>query len=105
MSEKRDARIQELKAKIDNWNAELEKLTAEADHAGGEAKAGYHRQMEELRAKSREIKDRIEVLEDESGSAFEDIKQGVEASWQTWKESFSKASSEFKKGYKDSREK
>lgn len=105
MSEKRDANIQNLKAKIDEWNAELERLTAKANQAEGEVKAGYHQQAEELRAKRKGIEQRIEDLKDASDSAWEDLKQGVETSWEKWKESFSRAKNEFEEGYREGRKK
>jgi chromosome segregation ATPase len=105
MSEKTETDIQELKARIDRLNKELEKLAAEAELAEGEAKAGLQARMKDARARSRETQNKIEDLKDQGGSVLEDIKQNVETSWETWKNSFSRAKSEFKKGYKDSRDK
>ena len=43
MTEKRDAYVQKLKAKMDEWNAEIDKLAAKADQADAETKIKYHK--------------------------------------------------------------
>ncbi len=101
MDSKKDAYVQKLKAKIDEWNADLDKLSAKADQADGETKIKYQQQIEDLKSKRKELQDKVTNLKDASESAWEDIKEGVEKSWETWKESFSKAKTEFKKGYKE----
>ncbi|MFO7727361.1 MAG: hypothetical protein R6X11_03445 [Desulfonatronovibrio sp.] len=105
MDSKRDAYIQKLKAKIDEWNADLDKLAAKADQADGQRKIKYQQQIEELREKRRDFEKKLENLKNASESAWEDMKEGMEKSWQTWKESFSRAKTEFKKGYEEGKEK
>ncbi len=91
MDSKKDAYVQKLKAKIDEWNADLDKLAAKADQAEGETKIKYQQQIEDLKNKREELEDRVTSLKDSSESAWEDLKEGVEKSWETWKDSFSKA--------------
>jgi len=91
MSETRDAYVQKMKAKIDEWNADIDKLTAKADQAEADVKIRYHQQLEELRAKRQEMENKIADLQSAGESAWEEMKQGVESSWATWKASFSKA--------------
>lgn len=105
MDSKKDAYIQKLKAKIDEWNADLDKLAAKADQADGETKIKYQQQIEGLKSKREELQGKIADLKDASESAWEDLKDGVEKSWETWKESFSRAKTEFKKGYEEGRDK
>jgi SMC interacting uncharacterized protein involved in chromosome segregation len=45
----RDAYVQKMKAKLDEWNAELEKLSAKADVAEANAKLKYNEQIKMLR--------------------------------------------------------
>ena len=105
MTGKNDDQIRELQSKIKRLNQELENLADEARHAEGNEKSGFQARMEDARARSREIQDKIEAIKGQGGSVLEDIRQNVETSWETWKNSFSKAKSEFKRGYKDSRDK
>ena len=100
MTEKRDAYVQKLKAKMDEWNAEIDKLAAKADQADAEAKIEYHKQLEDLRTKRKDLEDNIAELQQAGDGAWEDLKQGLENSWDILKTSFRKAKSEFERGYR-----
>ncbi len=104
MTEKRDAYVQKLKAKIDEWNADIDKLTAKADQTQAEAKIKYQQELEDLRGKRQELEDKIADLQSSGESAWEELKQGVESSWEVWKASFSRAKTAFEKGYQEGRE-
>jgi len=104
MTEKRDAYVQKMKAKLDEWNAEIDKLQAKADQAKAASKIQYQKQITELREKRKEIEDKIAALQEAGESAWEDLKQGLENSWEILKTSFTRAKSEFERGYKEGRE-
>ncbi|PTN35338.1 hypothetical protein [Desulfonatronum sp. SC1] len=104
MSEKRDAYVQKLKAKIDEWNADIDELTAKADQAEADAKIKYQHELEELRTKRQELEGKVADLQSAGESAWEELKQGVESSWEVWKASFSRAKTAFEKGYQEGRE-
>ena len=97
MTEKRDAYVQRLKAKMDEWNAEIDKLKAKADQAEAEAKIEYHEQIEDLRAKRKHVEEKIAELQQAGEGAWEDLKQGLENSWEILKSAFAKAKSRFEK--------
>jgi uncharacterized coiled-coil DUF342 family protein len=101
MTEKRDAYVQKMKARIDEWNAEIDKLAAKADQAGAEAKTAYYQQVEDLRAKRKELEDKIALLQGAGEGAWEDLKEGLENSWEILKTSFSRAKAGFERGYRD----
>jgi hypothetical protein len=63
MNQARDAYVQKLKAQIDEWNAEIDKLAAKADWAEVETKTRYHRHMEELQAKRKEVEGKIAAVQ------------------------------------------
>ncbi|MBN2033275.1 MAG: hypothetical protein JW836_08370 [Deltaproteobacteria bacterium] len=100
----RDAYVQKLKAKMDEWNAEIDKLAAKADQADAELKIKYHKQVEDLRAKRKEVEDKIAELQQAGEGAWEDLREGLENSWEILKTSFTKAKSEFDRGYRKGRE-
>lgn len=104
MTDRRDAYVQQLKAKIDEWNAGIDKLEAKAGQAEAEMKTKYLQEVEELRAKQKDLETKIVSLQNASESAWEDLKQGIESSWETLKDSFIRAKSEFERGYKEGRE-
>ncbi len=105
MFENKDAYVRKLKAKIDEWNAEIDKLMAKADQAGAEAKIKYRHQLDDLRVKRKEVEDRLAALQEAGESSWEGLKHGIERSWDTWMQSFTKAKSEFEEGYKDGKKK
>jgi predicted RNase H-like nuclease (RuvC/YqgF family) len=104
MNEKRDAYVQKLKAQLDEWNADINKLEAKADQAEVRAKIEYHKRIADLRARRKEVEDNIGELQQAGEGAWEDLKQGLENSWEILKASFTKAKSEFERGYKEGRE-
>ncbi|MFO7783880.1 MAG: hypothetical protein ACQET7_13380 [Thermodesulfobacteriota bacterium] len=104
MDEKRDAYIQKLRARMDEWNAEIDFLSAKADQAKAETKIEYLKRLEDLRAKRRDLQEKIVEVEQAGESAWEDLKQGLENSWTIFKTSLTKAKSEFERGYKGEKE-
>lgn len=104
MGEKRDAYIQKLRAKMAEWNAEIDFLSAKADQAKAETKIEYLKRLEDLRAKRRDLQEKIVEIEQAGESAWENLKQGLENSWTIFKTSLIKAKSEFERGYKGEKE-
>ena len=104
MTGERDAYVQKLKAKLDEWNAEIDMLAAKADQAEADAKIEYYRRLEDLRAKRSELEGKIAELQQAGEGAWEDLKEGLENSWEILKTSFSRAKSEFERGYRKGRE-
>ena len=100
MSAKKDAYVEKLKAQLDEWNADIDKLAAKAAQAEAEAKIEYQNQLDDLRAKRDDVGDKLSAMQQAGEGAWEDLKEGLENSWEILKMSFSKAKSEFEKGYK-----
>jgi len=103
MSEKRDAYVQKLKAKLDEWNADVDNLATKAERVDAEAKTECHRRLEDLRTRRMEFEKQIAQLQQAGEGPWEDLKAGLENSWQIFKASFSKAKSEFERGYREGR--
>jgi len=103
MNEKRDAYVQKLKAQLDEWNADINKLEAKSDQAEAGAKIEYHKRIADLRARLKEVGDKIGELQQTGEGPWEDLKQGLENSWDILKASFTKAKSEFERGYREGR--
>jgi uncharacterized coiled-coil DUF342 family protein len=97
----RDAYVKKLKARMNELNAEIERLASKADAAHAETKIMYYKQLENLRERRKGMEDSIEELQNAGESAWEDLKQGLENSWEILKVSLTKAKSEFERGYKE----
>ena len=89
-----------LKEQINGWNADLDKLEADA-----EAKIKYEKQIKELRQKLEEAQQNLTKIhdagDDADDDAWEDLKQGANTLWNMYEHSFKKAKSEFKRGYRE----
>ena len=104
MTEKRDAYVQELKIKMDEWSAEIDKIETIAEQAEADSRMRFQKQLEELRKKHKEVEDKIAELQHASEGGWDDLRQGLENSWEILKTSFTKAKSEFERGYREGRE-
>jgi hypothetical protein len=104
MNEKRDTYMKTLKAKLDEWNAEIGKLAEKVEQTDIDAKIEYQKQLEDLRARLKDLDDKITPMQQVDEGGWEDLKQGIENSWEILKISISKAKSEFERGYKEGRE-
>lgn len=102
MSEKRDAYVEKLKARLDEWNADIDKLAAKAAQAEAGAKIEYQNKLDDLRAKRDDVRDKLSAMQQAGEGAWEDLKEGLINSWEILKMSFNKAKAEFEKGYKKS---
>jgi uncharacterized coiled-coil DUF342 family protein len=97
----RDAYVEKLKSQLDEWNADIDKLQAKADQAEAETRIEYQKKLEDLRAKRKDVEEKIVQLQNAGDSAWEDLKQGIENSWEILKVSFTRSKSEFERGYKE----
>jgi hypothetical protein len=104
MSEKRDAYVQKLKAEMDEWNAEIDKLTVRADQAEAQAKIEYQKRIEKLEKNRKDLEVKISALQQAGESAWEDLKAGIDNSWEIFKGTLAKAKSEFERGYKEGKD-
>ena len=86
---------------MDEWNVEIDKLQAKADQAEAEAKIEYHEQIEDLRAKRKEVEAKIAEVQQAGEGAWEDLKQGLENSWEILKGAFAKVKSRFEREDKE----
>ena len=104
MTEKRDAYVKELKTKMEEWGAEIDKIETIAGQAEADSEKRFHKELEELRKKHQEIEAKIVELQQASEGGWDDLRQGLENSWEILKTSFTKAKSEFERGYREGRE-
>jgi hypothetical protein len=99
MSEKKDAYVKKLKAKIDEWNAEIDKLAAKAEQAEADSKIAYHERLDDLRTKRKDMEDKMAALQQAGEGSWQGLKQGLEQSWDVFRESLTRAKSELERGY------
>ncbi len=92
----RDAYVQRMKARLDEWNADIDKLSAKAEVAEADAKIAYLAQVENLRAKHAEARRELDKLGAAGEGAWEDLRAGVETAWEAIGNATKEALSRFK---------
>ena len=81
---KKQAYEEKFKAQLDELNAKIDVLKAQAKQAGASVRADYYATMEDLLKKRSEAQSRLESLREAGDETWEDMKQGVEESWVTF---------------------
>ena len=88
MSE-REQYIEKAKARIDQWNAEI-------DEAEADAKINYQKQIDGMRAQRDDAEAKLKELREASDDAWHDMKSGFDKAWDSLTSSFNSAMSRFK---------
>ena len=85
----REQYIDNMSAKLKEWNAEIEKLEAKAQEAGADVKKEISQEIQELRTKRKVAERKLDKIKDagedawkeiqtETEDAFKDIKSALE---------------------------
>ena len=85
-----------LQAQLDEWSAEIDKLKAKADRAEADAQLEYYKEIEELRSMQKEARSKLLELKNASDDAWEDLKAGMDSSWNIVGNALKSAASRFK---------
>lgn len=93
----RDEWVERAKAKLDEWNAELDELETKAEAAKAEQKERYERLISDLRGYRDRARKRLEEIEESGDSAWAELKEGAERAWNALSKGFRAAMEEFKK--------
>jgi hypothetical protein len=84
---RRDEYVEKMKARLDEWNDEIDKLEEKLAEAGGVTKE----RLEPYLAKARESRDRVVSklgeLKEAGEASFESTRDEVEHVWKTFKQS------------------
>ena len=92
----RDEYVRKMQAKLEEWNAEIDTLTAKAGKATSDIRNEYSEQISALKAKQANARQKIEELQQSGESAWEDLKSGIELAWTAMGEAIDSARSRFK---------
>jgi hypothetical protein len=95
MSEKRREYVEKLKAQLDTWNVEIDKLEAQTKQTMTEMNHEFEQQWSRLQAKRKEVESRLEELRQSGEGAWEDLKVGAESAWTALGEALKSAKARF----------
>lgn len=101
MLENRDAYVRKLKAKIDEWNVDIDKLAAKARQLKEEKEIEYRDQIEALRSRRGEMEEKIAALRKSGESTWEELRKNVETSWEALKEGYAAAKDRYERDTDD----
>lgn len=87
----RDAFVAKLKAKLDEWNADIDKMDAQAREAKADRQIEINNRITELRRRRDEADERLMRLQQSSGDGWEDMRQDLEDTWDRITSAFSQA--------------
>ncbi|EXJ14803.1 sll1863 family stress response protein [Imhoffiella purpurea] len=89
----REAYVEGLKSKLDQWDAEIDKLETKVDVVSADAKAQYVEYLATLKEQRDEASSRLEELRDSSGDAWQEMRDGAERAANALTESLKSAKS------------
>lgn len=93
---KREAYVQNLHAKIDEWNADIDKLKLKADQVEADSKIEYQKQIDMLKQKRHDIEKKVAEMTRSGEDAWDDLKSGTDLAWEAMNEAIKSATSRFK---------
>jgi len=96
MSEKKDAFVQKVKAKVDEWNAEIDRLSARADQAEADARIEYHDEIKRLKQYRDDAEHKLKQIQEAGQEAWEDLRSGAEMAYDAMSEAINSARKRFK---------
>jgi len=94
--EDNDAYIQKLHARLNEWNAEIDKLKAKADKTAAESRIEFQTQLEKVQQKRTEAEKKLSEVREAGEGAWEDLKSGVQGAWDGMEQALKSARSRFK---------
>ena len=88
--------IDKMAKKLKEQNAELDKMEAKINGMQEKARLKYLTSIQELRLKKQDVQTKLERLQNTSENAWEEMKTGLNKSWDILKDSTEEALAKFK---------
>jgi len=92
----RDEYIRKMQAKLEEWNSDIDSLSARASEISADMKNEYNEQIATLKVKQAAAHQKFEEFQKEGGGAWNDLKAGIDLAWTAISESIDSAKSRFK---------
>ena len=77
----REAYLEKLESQFEEWKPEIDRLKSKAEKAALDARQEYYKLIEDLQARQKSARAKLEELRQTSGSAWEGVKTGSEGAW------------------------
>ena len=94
--DQKQAYIRKYEAKLEEWQAEIDKLRAQAKAASADSEIDQEAQIDELRQRRDEMQAQMEKLKSSQSEAWDDVKTGARKAWTEMSEAVGKARGRFR---------
>lgn len=91
----RDEYVEKLKARLDEWNADLARWEAKAKTAQTDTRVEYDRRIDALRQQRDGAIEQLKRVQSSAGEAWQDLARGADDAWDKMREAFEKARAHF----------
>ena len=88
---------EQMVTRLAKYNDDIDRLQANAEKLGGDAKLKAEQQLTALRQKRDEVSEKLKDLSSSSGDAWEQLKSGIDAAMDDLGNAYKKAVAEFSK--------
>lgn len=92
---KRHEYLEKLKAQLEEWQYDIDRLEAKMEDVQGEAKTKMDQTLTDLKAKQKDVQAKFKKIEEAAEDAWGDVRDGLELAWDSLKLGFLAAKSEF----------
>ncbi len=92
----RDAYVDKMKAKLDEWNAEIGKMEAKSRQAEADMRLKYDEQLKKLRARRDEAEAQLKELQKASEDSWHRMRKGMDEAWDDMSRAFREAMERFR---------
>lgn len=79
--DRKDAYVEKFEAQLAEWKADIDKLRARADSASADAKLDLLEQIDRLRSKRDEARDRLDEIRKAGEDSWKDLRDRSEKAW------------------------
>jgi uncharacterized coiled-coil DUF342 family protein len=94
----KDEYVAKMKAKLDEWNAQLDELAAKARQVEAQMRPKYEAQIAELTRKRDAAREKLNDLAGATEDTWQTLQQGAEQVWDDFKGTLQKCQEAFVEG-------
>jgi len=96
LAQEKDKYREQLQKKLDEWNQQISRWDEKIKEASGQMKEKLIEQKAEFEKKRDAFVQKLKQLDQSSGAAWQDMKEGLNKAYEDMKDAFQKANEHFK---------
>ena len=92
----RDEYLEKMKAQLDHWNSEIDKLEDRSQEVQADAQSEYRERIDALKQRRQEVREKLDTLQNAGEGAWQDVRAGIDMAWTAMDEALRSAVSRFR---------